>query len=199
MWRWLLLLITVQACAAATEVEVRANEVWVIREGGARQLTNDGRSKFQAVLSPSSTRIAYYEVCPVTENCTPSVIILNLEGKRLQAFHAMAEGWPCLSILPISWQVENSIATECHINPSVSEYIETDLRTEKTTADLLGLDFSPSPDRKHIAHSGQIMHFAPPFAQSDYLCIDKTAVYPLPRGGKPSTEKPDVVRKDGST
>ena len=32
------------------------------------------------------------------------------------------------------------IAAECHINPSLSEYVETDLSTGQSIRDLLGYD-----------------------------------------------------------
>ena len=46
----------------------------------------------------------------------------------------------------------------------------------------LGLGFTPSPDRKYVAHVGPIVHFAAPIDQSYYLYIDKTVVYQLPKG-----------------
>src|SRR5438093_1118371 len=67
-------------------VEVRNSEVWVIRDGNGYQLTHDGKSKLQAELSPGKTRIAYYEQCIEAEHCTPTVIILDLEGKPIVSF-----------------------------------------------------------------------------------------------------------------
>lgn len=197
------LLLVAVSWAADPQVEVRGNEVWLIANGRTRQLTSDGRSKLQAVLSPSNTQIAYYEQCPQGENCIPSVIILDLQGKRLKTFQPMAGALPpaepCASILDISWMGENGIAVECHINPSVSEYVETDLGSGKTVKDLLGYGFTPSPDRRYVAHVAPFIHFAPPIAQSNYLQLDKITVYPLPKGAKPTEEKPEVVRQRGST
>jgi len=175
--------------AARPQVEIRANERWVVIDGQPRQLTSDGRSKLQAELSPSATRIAYYEQCPQSENCLTSVIILDLEGRRLQAFRPMAEaippGGPCASILGISWLSETTIAAECHYNPSVSEYVETDLTTGKSVKHLLGYGFTPSPDRKCVAHVGPIVHWAAPVDQSNYFFIDGASLYPHPTRGKP--------------
>jgi hypothetical protein len=69
----LFFLLAVFAWDAKFKVEVRNSEVWLTRNGQERQLTRDGKSKIQAVLSPNQNRIAYYEQCPTTENCTPAV------------------------------------------------------------------------------------------------------------------------------
>jgi hypothetical protein len=204
MWPLLfLLLISIYSAAARQQVEVRADEVWIITDGQARQLTSDGKSKLQAVLSPSANRIAYYEQCSQSEHCLPSIVILDLEGKRLKAFHpmtqAVSDGEPCGSILNIIWLSETVIAAECHLNPSLSEYVETDLGTQKTISDLLGYGFTPSPDRKYVAHVGPIVHFASPMDRSNYLHIDKTTVYPLPKRARPAEKDRDVVRQRGWT
>jgi len=48
---------------------------------------------------------------------------------------------------------------------------------------------------------GWIPHFAPPFAQSSYLQIENTTIYPLSRGKHPvaRADPPDVVRNEGLT
>ena len=201
------LLIASAAWADLPRAEVRQNEVWFVSDDQQKQLTHDGKSKLQAVLSPVQDRAAYYEACPQAERCTPSVVILDLSGKRLQSFQprstAMPNSPPCASILNISWLLNGRIAVECHLNPSASEYIETDLVTGKNVKDLFGLGFTPSWDSKLIAHVGPIIHFAPRNAQSYYLLIDDTIVYPLPKGGKPTVQKPseqplDVVQQRGN-
>ena len=111
---------------------------------------------------------------------------------------------PCSSILSVVWVGDGAVAAVCHINPSLTEYIQTDISTGKNTRDLSGLDFKPSPDGKLIAHVGWSMHFAPPYAESYYLQVDHTTIYPLPKGTKPvrqigSTEPPKVVQKEGPT
>ena len=107
MWQFLCFLVPALAWTAQLQVEIRNSEVWVIRDGQERQLTHDGKSKPQAVLSPAQNRIAYYEQCPVAEHCTPAVVILDLEGRRIFSFEPKAgavppEG-PCGSIFFISW------------------------------------------------------------------------------------------------
>jgi len=189
---------------AWADVEVRDNEVWLVRDGQERQLTHDGKAKLQAALSPGNDKIAYYEQCPEAEHCTPSVVILDLDGKRLQSFQARPatspdDSGPCLSVLNIFWVWSGAIGVECHATPSASEYVEVDLATGKNVRDLAGLGFTPSPDGKFIAHVGPIIHFAPPYAQSYYLMIDNTIVYPLPKGSKPrpSNQSIDVVQWRG--
>ncbi len=207
MARWLIFLIASLTWADAIHVEIRDNEVWLLRNGQPKQLTRDGRAKLQATLSVPGDQIAYYEQCIQGENCTPSVIILDLEGKRLQSFQprpvALGQPEPCASILNISWiWADTVIGVECHYNPSLSDYVEVDLTTGKTIQEYLGYGFTPSPNGKQIAHVGPIIHFAPPFAQSNYLLINNTTVYPLPRGVKPMVEKLfgrplDIVQEEG--
>ncbi len=136
------------------------------------------------------------------------MIILDLAGRRLQSFTPTIEGTfsqrpePCASILSISWLSDSSIGVECHINPSLSAFMEIDLRTGKHLRDLAGFCFTPSPYRKWIAHVAPMMHFAPPYAKSYYLQLNQLTVYPLPGNAKPMRnpgfERPlDVVQKDG--
>lgn len=190
------------------QAEVRNSEVWVVRDGYGIQLTHDGKAKLQAALSPSRDRVAYYEECPESEHCTPTVVILDLEGHRLISFapsvQAVPPGGPCGSILRIVWVGNSAMGAECHLNPSLSEYVETDLSTGRTTRDLLGYGFTPSPNGKLVAHVGWIPHFASPPQQSNYLQVDHKAIYPLPQGMKPVMLKPaaippNVVEQQGLT
>ena len=209
MWRCAALAVLISVAGSETiQVEVRNSEVWLIRDGAAQQLTHDGKSKWQALLSPQRDEIAYYESCPQAEHCTPSVVILDLEGRRVKSFQVLGRGFgppePCMSINSISWIQQSSIAADCHITPSAGEYIETDIATGKVVRDLFGLDFTPSPDGQKVAHVGGIIHFAPPYAQSYYLQVENTTIYPLPEGVGPVEQEklvqpPSVVRNEGST
>jgi hypothetical protein len=196
------------ASAVQLRVEVRNSEVWLIRDGQESQLTHDGKAKLQAVLSPAQDRIAYYEQCPVAEHCMPAVVILDLEGHRMLSFQPKHQAVPppqvCPSIFSIVWAGSHAVGAECHINPSLNEYVETDISTGQVTRDLLGFDFEPSPDGRHVAHVGWMPHFAPPPAKSYYLQIDRTTVYPLPPGVGPVEQKglskpPSVVQQHGLT
>lgn len=187
--------------------EVKSNEVWLVSGGTSRQLTHDGRSKLQAELSHGQDRIAYYEQCPEGEGCVPSVIILDLEGRRIQSFTPTIVGFgatePCASILGISWRSSDQIvAVECHVNPSVSAYMEIDLKTGKHIQDLAGLGFTPSPDGRWVAHVAPLVHFAPPYAKSYYLQLNDVTVYPLPKNMKPIRQHAfeqsiDIVSRQG--
>ncbi len=158
----------------------------------------------QAVLSPSQDRIAYSEQC--TEHCTPLVVVLDLDGRRISSFQPKLQAAGlndnCASISFIAWVGDTGIGVDCHINPSLGEFVQIDLATGRNSKDLLGFDFTPSPDGRQIAHVGWIIHFAPPFAQSYYLQFDRTTVYPLPPGGKPVEQNgldlpPYQVREKG--
>jgi hypothetical protein len=91
---------------------------------------------------------------------------------------------------------------EANRPPSLDQYIETDISTGRKTRELLGHDFTPSPDGKLVAHVGWIVHFAPPYAQSNYLQVEHRTIYPLPAGMRRVeqvglTEPPKVVRQEG--
>jgi hypothetical protein len=135
----------------------------------------------------------------------PSVVVLDADGNRLRSFQpqpaALGGTGPCASILKISWaSAERTIGVECHVNPSLSEYVEVDPFTGETLRDLAGYWFTPSIPENHVAYVGPIIHFAPPYRQSNYLLIDGMTTYPLPEGVRPRVEKVmdssiDVVRQ----
>jgi hypothetical protein len=202
----LVLLLAFKIATQQVEAQIRNSEVWLIRAGESRQLTHDGKSKVQAVLSPFQDRIAYYEECPVAEHCVPAVVILDLNGLQVGRFRPKSQRHhgPCMAILSLAWFGEYDIAAECHVSPSSSEYIVTDLTSGQTKRDLLGLWFAPTPNGRAVAHAGWIPHFSLPPAQSNYLQIDSTIVYPLASGMKPFELKdaeppPSVVRQSGLT
>lgn len=205
MWRSTLFLLPLLLGAGTLKIEIRQSEVWLVADGQAKRLTHDGKTKADAALSPSRNRIAYVEVCLVSENCIPSVVILDLDGQRLQSFQPKHRGeHPCGSIISSVWTGETTVAAVCHINPSLNEYVEMDISTGKVTRDLLGYDFTPSPDGKLVAHVGWKIHFAPPYGQSEYLQVEHTIVYPLPHGMSPVeqiglTRAPKVVQMNGPT
>lgn len=198
-------------------VDITRNEIWLTRNPEssnpqANQLTHDGRTKVLAEPSSWGDRIAYYEECVQGEGCTPSVVILDLEGKRLQTFQPRFSALgspdePCAAILKVAWlRGGSAMAIECHVNPSLSEYTEIDLKTGGHIRDLAGFGFTPSPDGKLVAHVGPLVHFAPPFAKSYFLLLDNAVVYPLRKGAKPIALKPDewpasdeVVQKRGAS
>ena len=191
--RMTLFLLGVLVWSVQLRVEIRDSEVWVVRDGREYQLTDDGKSKLQAELSPEQNRIAYYEQCTEAEHCTPTVIVLDLEGHRIASFQPRHQAFPpaepCSSILSIAWVGDNVVSAVCHGNPSMSEYVEIDLSTGQTVRDLVGYNFTVSPSGKEVAHVGWIPHFAPPYAQSEYLQIDHTTIYPLPKGMSPVEQK----------
>ncbi len=169
--------------ADAPRVEIRSNEVWVVRDGQERQLTNDGRVKGEVVLSSGGDRVVYYELCAQGQGCLPSVVVLDLDGQRLESFHLTtaiggASG-DCNSVFGISWFRQDSVILgECHINPSLSELVGVEWKTGKTVMDLFGFWFTVSPDDTRIAHVGWIPHFAGPPAKSYSLMVDDAIVYP---------------------
>jgi hypothetical protein len=196
----LLLLSVTAATAAVPTLEVRGSEIWLVREGQERQLTRDGKPKGSAVLSPSQRQVAYVDG-------STGIVVIDAEGRRIRSFHPAAEinsPSPCNAIVDLQWRSEKVLAAECHVNPSVSEYVETEVETGRTVRDLWGYDFVPAPDGKAVAHVAAYPHFAAPFAQTNSLQLDETTVYPLPQGTRPVAQKgmglaPDVVKVRGRT
>ena len=161
-----------------------------------KQLTHDGKPKPEALLSPLRNRVVYTEGCG-EKSCTPVVVIINLQGRRVGSFRPSDQ---CAVGFSLEWVGRNAIAAECHINPSLGAYTEADVLTGKTTRDLLGNGFTRSPDGQKVAYGGWIPHFAPPYAKSSYLQVEDTVIYPLPKGMPPILrrglkEPPDVIRK----
>src|ERR1051325_4877252 len=128
-------------------------------------------------LSPRGDRNLYNEVCAwEDQSCHPWVKVEDSAGKLISS----AE--PCGQIMSLEWITEELYAVECHINPSVNEYFEMDANTGEEKLHLYGYDFTRSPDRRKVAHAGGVVHFAPPYAQSSYLQVDQTTIYPLREG-----------------
>ena len=175
-----------------------------MHNGQLKPLTHDKKQKGDPVLSPADTRIAYYEQCVESEHCTPTVVILDLDGNQLMGIQPRLEAvppvQPCMDILSLRWFGENAVAVECHHNPSLNEYVEVELDTGRNFRDLLGYGFVRSPDLKRVAHVGWIIHFGPPYVQSEYVQFDRETVYPVRERGKPLPEMnglpspPDVVK-----
>ena len=203
-------LLSALACAESPKVEIRNSEVWLLSDGKSLQLTRDGLPKSQALLSPAGGSVAYYQTCPKDPHrirCLPTIVVINRTGSRVSAFRpgrGQLTDPSCDNLSILGWIGDRIIASQCHINPSLEEYFESDISSGRTTRDLLGYDFTPSPDRKRIAHVGWIVHFAPPYAHSNYLQLDNTTVYPLPSGTKPLPGKngdppPEVVHHEGAS
>jgi SAM-dependent methyltransferase len=87
----------------------------------------------------------------------------------------------CASVLRQTRVAPNTIAVECHVNPSLNRYVELAASTGKITRELLGYGFTRSPDGARIAYAGRIPHFAPPYAKSNYLEVDQAVIYPRPK------------------
>jgi hypothetical protein len=142
------------------------------------------------VASPTGTQFAQYTLCSVENPCTPEVVITNQNGAEVRRFAVQSGDGPCMSILGLQWAGENTIGAECHVNPSLSYYDEVDAATGKVLHEYLGYGFVRSPDLTKVAHVGWIIHFAPPWVQSEYLQVATTILYPLPPGMKPVEQKP---------
>jgi len=104
----------------------------------------------------------------------------------------------CNSIDSVERIDEARIAVECHINPSVSAYLDVEIASGHVKQSLFGVWFTRSPDRKKVAHAGSIPHFAPPFAKSNYLQIDGKTVYPAFGKGQSPEQRPEAVEQRGS-
>ncbi len=152
--------------------------------------------------SPSGELFAQYTLCSVENPCIPQVVITKRDGTELKRFVAPTHDGPCASILDLQWGSGNMIGVTCHANPSLSYYGEVDITSGKLLREYLGYGFVRSPDYEKVAHVGWIIHFAPPWVQSEYLQVGNTILYPLPPGTKPVEQKvldlaPNVVKERG--
>jgi hypothetical protein len=197
-------------CAQAAtrpRVYIENNEVFVDAGAGrpAKRLTSDTAPKSGVALSPSGSLIFYMAGCiGQAQTCPPQIAVVDMEGRRLASFPVMRTDGACLSFNTVEWIDDARIGVECHINPSLSEYVELDARSGREGGEWLGYWFTWSPDRKQIAHVGWIIHFAPPSAQSNYLQFGARTVYPKVAPSSPAAapamppDPPDVVRfRDG--
>ena len=161
-----------------------------------------GYSGQNRVPSPAGNLFAEYTLCSIQNPCIPEVVITNWHGAEVRRFEVRNDGGPCAGILDLQWAAEDTIAAECHENPSMSSYLEVDIRSGKLVREYRGFGFVRSPDYAQVAHVGWIIHFAPPWVKSEYLQIGNTIVYPLPPGMKSVDQKsvdmaPEVVRRRG--
>ncbi len=142
------------------------------------------------VPSPSGALFAHYTVCSLQHPCIPEVVVTAKDGAEVRRFQVRGDEGPCGSILGVQWAGENVIGAVCHGNPSLDYYYEVDVASGKVLRRYLGCDFVRSPDYSKVAHAGWIIHFAPPWVQSEYLQVGNTVLYPLPPGMKPLNLKP---------
>lgn len=157
-------------------LQVTNNEIWVMGEGRASaQLTNDGLPKRDPKWSPDGSKIAYASLCREAKSGCPQVIVISPDGTRLTELPGVDLG---NSIDGFDWLSNERIGIDAHVNPSLGEYRIVDLSTARVVANYLGFWFTPSPDRKWIAHVGFMPHFAPQYAHNYYLQIDGKTIYP---------------------
>jgi len=109
-------------------------------------------------LSPTGALFAHYTVCSEQNPCTPEVVITNRAGAEVRRFEIRTDEGPCASILDVQWAGEDTIAAECHSNPSLDYYYEVSALTGKVLHEYLGYGFVRSPDLAKVAHVGWIIH-----------------------------------------
>jgi hypothetical protein len=192
----LLALLLLQA-SGPPRVELRADEVWLMPGTGSSviQLTRDGRHKSDVQISPNTTRVAYIDQCyQGDKECRLGIVVMDLTGRRLRFLPPgiPGENAQCGNLGRLEWIDDHHIGAQCHINPSLEQCLEIDTEAAAhTTRTFLGLRFTPSPDRKKVAHLGWIPHFSPPYAQSHYIQINGKTVYP-PEGRETPQQKRDL-------
>ena len=169
----------IAAWAAPPDVEIRDWEVFTLQDGVPKQLTDDGRQKAHAILSPSGDRIAYEE-CPWASDapCNPSIVIMSSDGGQRISSEPFCPG-------SLSWISDSTLSLECSVKPWLAEYYQIDTATEQAKLHLYGNEFVLSPDSLNIGHKGGVDRTAPPWLQSDYLQIGRTTIYPLTDGKAP--------------
>jgi len=167
------------ALALMDEAFIKEGEVWIKISGAPNpvQLTKDGIKKSSAAISPNKQMVMYCVNSDEHKNVNTEVCLENEQGKMVLKFRPLAHNGYCNSIISIDWIDDRRIGIECHCNPSMSQYLDVDSSTGKTTNEYFGYRFSWSPDHKTLAHVGQMMHFAD-WPHSEYIQFNNRNIYP---------------------
>jgi hypothetical protein len=145
----------------------------------------------KGVASPRGKKFAFLRVNEKNEKIP---FILRIEdrkaGKTSEFLLLDQDGNACASVLDMVWLNEDTLGLECHINPSLSNYLLINSASGKCQKHYYGYNFCWSPDGKVLAHVGAIPHFAPAESKSEYLQFNDKTVYPRP--GKPVYKKKEI-------
>src|SRR5262249_45330080 len=88
------------------DIEIRDWEDFSMKDDVPQQLTNDGRQKAHAILSPSGDRVAYEE-CPWAYDapCMSSIVIMSSEGGQRISSEPFCPG-------SLSWINDSTLSLE---------------------------------------------------------------------------------------
>ncbi len=201
----LALLSIAHVAAGTTEIYIYENEIWIGNAPHLEQITHDKAGKSYGTFSPAKDAVAYVEDCgnAAQGGCSPRLVFRDLKGNELYSFPPLlhSDRLPCLSVLHLDWIDRDRVGFHCHLNPSLSEYSVMSISKAASVAGYSGGPFAWSPDRTHMAYGGPVIHFAPPWAQSFFLCLDDQLMYPLRTSGKfcHDMDNPNEIAQKGAT
>jgi len=130
--------------------------------------------------SPDDAWSAEVQLCTSdVPRCRPRVVIHGTSNHPQRGKEIPLPGL-CGHSIWLKWIDNRVVAVTCQINPSVGIYQEVDVITGKIMNEALGINFTRSPDGRHVANTGWLPHFGMPYEQSYHLQIDGKDVYPKP-------------------
>jgi len=166
------------ALAIIEKAYLQNGELWLKNIGDEpRQVTKDGKPKSPVLISPNKHFVLYCIEGNQQNNFQTSIVLKNERGDTISEFRPRAHDGYCNSINQLDWIDDERIGIDCHCNPSMSLYLDVDKRTGKTQNEYYGYRFSWSPDRRTLAHVGQMIHFAD-WPHSEYIQFNNKNIYP---------------------
>lgn len=166
-------------CAAVHPCDA---QVWLQLDADhpAFQATHDpgGAEHAAPVISPDGKTIVYGVRELVAERPSPlHIVFLDWSGSEVRRFNEVPiRDFDTCGYGSVEWIDSSRIGVACEFNPSLEFYMVLDAVSGKVLQTFAGLGFTWSPDRRTLAHVGQLIHFA---VLHDYCVLfNDTKVYP---------------------
>jgi hypothetical protein len=164
-------------------------QIWVQAGDAAPALrvTDDKKLKAAPITSPDGRHVAFAASCMDggADTCPAEIVVADWSGKVLwRAVDVMqpqglASETRCAAIDSLVWIDSRRLGSVCHTAPSASIYSVVDFAARRAGPGFPGLDFTWSPDRRHLAQTSAPVRFAPLDEQNQCVLIDhKVASYP---------------------
>jgi hypothetical protein len=147
------------------------------------QVTHTRKEDFTSapVVSPDGKLVAYgFSAAGPDGFISPlDVIFIDWDGKEVRRIRHVSIpdlGSDCAFGYP-EWIDATRIGVRCEYNPSLQAYLVLNAVSGKVEKEFDGGGFSWSPDRRTLAHSGFVVHFAPPSGQNNCVLFNDNVVY----------------------
>lgn len=161
---------------APSEIQVKVlnKEIFVVDASGQmRQLTHDGKPKEHATLSPAKDRVIYHGHFDPYKSPPEPVILTVLDLETGNLVQQVSVNWSARFVTDVKWVKDYLVL----VQGEGSFLAVVNLRLGKQTHQLVGSDFSLSPDGAIIIfhHDFNPRYGAvPPQFDSDYVLLSLT-------------------------